>query len=161
MTAKPDFITQTGKSGDFFLHHIPFGNYRIFAIRDEYRNLVYDREVDEYGVPSSTIHISQSDTLVAGVLMQLAKEDTTGPWLVKASAPDRNHIIAEFSESLLPLSITLNIVQCCGYGRSNALEVIAVYPDPSALKSFITITQNKILQRHIYPCSKCNRFGWK
>jgi hypothetical protein len=143
MTAKPDFITQTGKSGDFFLHHIPFGNYRIFAIRDEYRNLVYDREVDEYGVPSSTIHISQSDTLAAGVLMQLAKEDTTGPWLVKASAPDRNHIIAEFSESLLPSSITLTSFSVVDTADRTPLEVIAVYPDPSALKSFITITQKQ------------------
>jgi hypothetical protein len=143
MTAKPDFITQTGKSGDFFLHHIPFGNYRIFAIRDEYRNLVYDREVDEYGVPSSIIHISQSDTLAAGVLMQLAKEDTTGPWLVKASAPDRNHIIAEFSESLLPSSITLTSFSVVDTADRTPLEVIAVYPDPSALKSIIAITQKQ------------------
>jgi len=107
VTAKPDFITQTGKSGDFFLHHIPFGSYRVFAIRDEYRNLVYDREVDEFGVPSNIIHISKSDTLAAGVLMQLAKEDTSGPRLVKAFAPDRNHVVAEFSEGLHPSSITL------------------------------------------------------
>ena len=32
---KPDFITQTGKTGDFFLHHITFGSYRVYAIRDE------------------------------------------------------------------------------------------------------------------------------
>jgi len=77
MFAKPDFITQTGKNGDFFLHHLPFSTYRIFAVRDEFRNLVYDKENDDYGVPSELIHISENDTLVSNVLMKLAKEDTT------------------------------------------------------------------------------------
>jgi hypothetical protein len=143
MTAKPDFITQTGKSGDFFLHHIPFGSYRIFAVRDEYRNLVYDREMDEYGVPSNSIHISQSDTLAVGVLMQLAKEDTSGPRLVKASAPDRNHVIAEFSESLHPSSITLTSFIVADTVDRKPLELIAVYPNPSTPKSIIAVTQKQ------------------
>jgi hypothetical protein len=143
VTAKPDFITQTGKSGDFFLHHIPFGSYRLFAIRDEYRNLVYDREVDEYGVPSNIIHISQSDTLAAGVLMQLAKEDTSGPRLIKASALDRNHVIAEFSESLHPSSITLASFIVADTVDRKPLEIIAVYPDPFKPKSIITVTQKQ------------------
>jgi len=142
-TAKPDFITQTGKSGDFFLHHIPFGNYRIFAIRDEYRNLVYDREVDEYGVPSNSIHISQSDTLAAGVLMQLAKEDTSGPRLVKASILDRNHVIAEFSESIHPSSITLTSFSIADTAERKPLELITVYPDPSKPKSIMAVTQKQ------------------
>lgn len=143
MTAKPDFITQTGKSGDFFLHHIPFGSYRIFAIRDEYRNLVYDREVDEYGVQSSIIRISPNDTLAAGVLMQLAKEDTSGPRLVKASAPDRNHITAEFSESLHPSSINLASFIVADTVDRKPLELVAVYPDPSTPKSIIAVTQKQ------------------
>jgi hypothetical protein len=143
MTARPDFITQTGKNGDFFLHHIPFGSYRIFAIRDEYRNLVYDREVDEYGVPSNIIHISQSDTLAAGVLMQLAKEDTSGPRLVKASAPDRNHVTAEFSESLHPSSITLTSFLISDTMDRKPLELITEYPSPSAPKSIIALTQKQ------------------
>ena len=71
--AKPDFITQTGKNGDFFLHHIPFGSYRIFAIRDEYRNLVYDREIDEYGVQSGIINITPTDSIITGLLIKLAE----------------------------------------------------------------------------------------
>jgi hypothetical protein len=143
MTAKPDFITQTGKSGFFFLHHIPFGSYRIYAIRDEYRNLVYDQEVDEYAVPSNIIYISQSDSLAAGVLMQLAKEDTSGPRLVKAFAQDRNHVIAEFSESLHPSSISLTSFIVVDTVDRKPLELIAVYPDPSTLKSIIAVTQKQ------------------
>jgi|WetSurMetagenome_2_1015567.scaffolds.fasta_scaffold09932_5 hypothetical protein len=142
-TAKPDFITQTGKNGDFFLHHIPFGNYRLFAVRDEYRNLVYDREVDEYGVPSSLIHISQSDTLATGILMQLAKEDTSGPMLVKAAAFDRNHVASEFSEPLDPSSITLGSFEIADTTDRKPLEVITVYPNPLKPKSMIAVTQKQ------------------
>ncbi len=143
MTAKPDFITQTGKNGDFFLYHIPFANYRIFAIRDEYRNLVYDREIDEYGVPSSIISVSSSDTLAAGIVMQLAKEDTSGPRIIKAVAQDGNHVIAEFSETLLPSSIDIESISIVDTVDRKPLGLIAVYPTPSSQKSITAVTQKQ------------------
>jgi hypothetical protein len=143
ITARPDFITQTGKNGDFFLHHIPFAEYRIFAIRDEYRNLVYDREVDEYGVPSSLITVSMSDTLVTGIVMQLAKEDTSGPRLLNAFAPDRSHVVAEFSESIHPSSIDIKSFFIMDTVDRKPLDLVAVYPNPSTKKSVIGVTQKQ------------------
>ncbi len=46
MTQKPDYITQTGNTGDYSLTHLAFGNYRVLAVRDELRNLVYVPETD-------------------------------------------------------------------------------------------------------------------
>jgi hypothetical protein len=143
MKAKPNFITQTGKNGDFFLYHIPFGSYRIFAVRDEYRNLVYDQEADEYGVPSSIIHLSSEDTLAVGVLMKLAKEDTTGPWLVKATAPDRNHIIAEFSESVIPASVNLKSFTLIDTLDRKSLELFTVYPSATSSNSYMLVTEKQ------------------
>jgi hypothetical protein len=140
---KPDFITQTGKNGDFFLRHIPFGSYRVFAIRDEYRNLIYDREADEYGVPSSIINISASDSLTKGILMKLAKEDTTGPRLVKVTAPDRNHILAEFSESINPASVSLSSFSATDTVDRKPLNLFAVYPSPAASNSLFVVTQKQ------------------
>jgi hypothetical protein len=142
-TSQPDFITQTGKGGIFFLHHIPFGNYRIYAIRDEYRNLVYDQEVDEYAVPSHLIHITQNDTLASGILMQLAKEDITGPRLVKAIASDQHHVLAEFSESLFPSSITPASFMVMDTLSLKKLELVSVYPDPVTQKSVVLVTQKQ------------------
>ncbi len=141
--AKPDFITQTGKSGDFFLHYIPFGSYRIFAIRDEYRNLVYDRQTDEYGVPSSIINITAEDTLSINILMRLAKEDTTGPMLNKVTANNRNHIVAEFSEPLNSTSITLSSFIITDTLDRKPLEILTAYPSPSTPTSFVVVTQNQ------------------
>ena len=143
ITMKPDFITQTGKNGDFFLHHIPFGNYRVFAVRDEYRNLVYDREIDEYGVPSGMINISPSDSLTTGVLMKLAKEDTTGPRLVKVTASNRNHILVDFSKSINPVSVTLSSFSAVDTVDRKPLELLIVYlPRPMQLHSVVTQKQD-------------------
>jgi hypothetical protein len=143
ISVKPDFITQTGKNGDFFLHHIPFGSYRVFAIRDEYRNLVYDREIDEYGVQSGIINITSSDSITTGVLMKLAREDTTGPRLVRVMAPNRNHILAGFSESINPTSVTLSSFSAFDTVNRKPLELIIVYPSPADLNSFFVVTQKQ------------------
>jgi hypothetical protein len=143
INVKPDFITQTGKNGDFFLHHIPFGNYRVIAVRDEYRNLVYDREIDEYGVQSGIINITASDSLTTGVLMKLAKEDTTGPRLVKVMAPNRNHILAGFSKSINPASITLSSFSAIDTVDGKPLELLIAYPSPADLNSFFVVTQKQ------------------
>ncbi|MEX0602158.1 MAG: Ig-like domain-containing protein, partial [Bacteroidota bacterium] len=49
---KPDYVTQTGTEGRFVLRHLRLGRYRIVAVRDEFRNLLYDRETDDFGVPA-------------------------------------------------------------------------------------------------------------
>ena len=140
---KPDFITQTGKNGDFFLHHIPFGSYRVFAIRDEYRNLVYDREIDEYGVQPGSITITPSDSIAAGVLIKLSKEDTTGPRLVRVLPTNRNHLLAEFSKPINPSSVTLSSFSAVDTVNRNPLELLCVYPAPASSTSFFVITQKQ------------------
>jgi hypothetical protein len=140
---KPDFITQTGKNGDFFLHYIPWGSYRVFAIRDEYRNLVYDREIDEYGLPSGIINITPSDSLTTGMLMTLAKEDTTGPRLVKVISQNRDHIMAEFSESIDPASVNLLSFSAIDTVDKKPLEFVTVSPSPVASNSFFMVTQKQ------------------
>lgn len=99
-TTKPDYITQTGKTGEFALRHLLLGRYRLLAVRDEYRNLLYDPEADEYGVPSFDIQLNMLDTLRRNVTMRLAKEDTTAPRLLKVTALSRSRLLLEFSESL-------------------------------------------------------------
>ncbi len=143
INVKPDFITQTGKNGDFFLHHIPFGNYRIIAVRDEYRNLVYDREIDEYGVQSDIINITALDSLATGVLMKLAKEDTTCPRLVKVTSPNRNHILAGFSKSINPASISLSSLSAIDTVDGKPLKLLIAYSSPTDLSSFFVITQKQ------------------
>ncbi|MCI0706020.1 MAG: Ig-like domain-containing protein [Ignavibacteriae bacterium] len=100
LTKQPDYITQTGKNGEFAFQHLALGTYRVLAVKDEFRNLLYDPEADEYGVPRTDIELTSQDTLYGDLLLRLAKEDTTGPRLIQVTAQDQRHLLAEFSEPI-------------------------------------------------------------
>ena len=99
-TTQPDYVTQTGKNGSFLLQHLAFGPYRVIAVRDEYKNLLYDPEVDEYGAQSRSIVLTPRDTLTSFVWMRLEKEDTTEVRLIKASSADRRQLMIDFSSPI-------------------------------------------------------------
>ena len=153
ITLRPDFITQTGKNGEFFLNHLPFGEFRIFAVRDEYRNLLYDREVDEYGVPSSSINITTEDSLRTDIFMKLTKEDTTGPRLINVTSLDRNHIVAEFSESVNPSSLSGLSFVIMDTIDKKPLDLLNVNPLSSTAAACVVVSRDqdstKVYQFHV------------
>ena len=99
-TTKPDYVTQTGKDGVFLLRHLAFGAYRVIAVRDEYKNLLYDPETDEYCAEPEEISLTPTDTLKAGVWMRLGKEDTTAIRLTKVTSVNQRHLAIEFSSPM-------------------------------------------------------------
>ncbi len=142
-TLKPDYITQTGKNGAFFLQHLAFGDYRIFAVRDEFRNLLYDPETDDFGVPSRPLRLTPSDTMQDGVLMQLGKEDTTAPRLVKAEARDVHHVLVEFSESIDTSSSHPIDVRIADTLSQGPLKILSIFPNLPTLSSFTVVTDRQ------------------
>jgi hypothetical protein len=97
-SSNPDYITQTGKGGNFRLSHLRFGRYRLVAVRDELRNLLYDPETDQYGLLPFDVLLNENDSVRFGLAIRLAKEDTTSPRLIKAAPVDRHHLLLEFSD---------------------------------------------------------------
>ncbi|HTY00156.1 MAG TPA: Ig-like domain-containing protein [Bacteroidota bacterium] len=95
---KPDYIQQTGKDGTFELSHLSFGTYRVLAVRDEYRNLVYDRQVDEFGVWRTDLTLSGLHPSTTDLRYRLTKEDTTRPFLTSARNVGRRTILVHVSE---------------------------------------------------------------
>ena len=97
---EPDYITQSGKGGMFTLANLAPGVYRVMAVRDEFRNLLYDRQVDAYGCATADVVLDEAHMRVADVWFRLALEDTVGPFLSGVSVPDRTHLRARFGEPL-------------------------------------------------------------
>ncbi|MBF8248557.1 MAG: hypothetical protein HW374_1357 [Bacteroidetes bacterium] len=97
---KPDYIMQTGKEGVFALSHIRFDTYRIFAVRDEYRNLIYDKQIDQFGVTTRDIAIDEKKPKTFDVWFRLSAEDTTKPFLSKVIPLTRTHLLLRFSEAI-------------------------------------------------------------
>ena len=95
---KPDYITQTGKEGKFTLANLAYGPYRVLAVRDEYRNYVYDKQTDQFGITNSDVHIDEEHQRIEDVWFRLSKEDTAKPFLSSVKPLDRLRLDVHFSE---------------------------------------------------------------
>lgn len=100
MLKKPDYISQTGSDGKYKLAGLAEGKYRIFAVRDEFRDLVYQPEQDEIGIPFQDVLLGAEDTLFTGLDFLLTAVDTVKPRLLNAVMTDQRHILLSFSEEL-------------------------------------------------------------
>lgn len=97
---RPDYIMQTGQHGAFVLSNIPLGAYRLFAVRDEYRDLIYNKQIDEFGVTSADITLSPALMKVENVVFRLSREDTAKPFLTSVQPLDVSKLLVKFSEPL-------------------------------------------------------------
>jgi hypothetical protein len=102
---RPDYIMQTGTDGKFHFLHIAFSTYRLVAVRDEYKNLVYDREIDQFGVGQGDVTLTAGHPDASGLQFRLAKEDTTRPFLTSVTALDQYHLSVRFSEPVDTLTV--------------------------------------------------------
>ncbi|HTY58204.1 MAG TPA: Ig-like domain-containing protein, partial [Bacteroidota bacterium] len=126
---KPDYITQTGKDGTFSLAHLALGAYRVFAVRDEYHNYLYDREIDQYGVASGDFVLSAPHPVVSDLWYRLTKEDTSRPFVSSVKAVDRYRITVRFSEPLDSASFTSSSFTVADTVKGRALPLRLVYRD--------------------------------
>jgi len=105
---KPDYISQAGTNGYFQLSGLAAGNYRVFAVADQFRDLLYQVEQDKIGVPFEDITLAPEDTLFTGLNFFLTQTDTTSPRIIKLTMTDRSHILIEMSEETDSSIITTN-----------------------------------------------------
>ncbi|MFZ4619667.1 MAG: Ig-like domain-containing protein [Bacteroidota bacterium] len=125
--SKPDHLTQTGKNGEFSLTNLAAGKYRLFAIRDEYRNLLYDAETDDVGT-TDDITLTEKDTLAAGIAFTIAKEDTTPPRISSVTATDSRHLSVQFSEPMDSASIAGGVYRITDTLSQPLLNVLHSFP---------------------------------
>jgi hypothetical protein len=95
---KPNYVSQTGNDGTFELNGLGNAVYRLFAVKDEYRDLLYTLDQDMIGVPNMDISLTGQDTVFTGINFKLFKADTTAPRLLKGIMTDEKHILLTVSE---------------------------------------------------------------
>ncbi len=110
---KPDFLTQAGKGGNFVFHNVPDNSYRVIAVRDELKNLLYDPGMDAYGVPFKNIRVSNDVRIFNNVIMKLSKEDTTTTQFIMAKSRDDRHLILRFSKAIDITSLKYDSIVVC------------------------------------------------
>ncbi|GJQ20189.1 MAG: hypothetical protein HBSIN02_05440 [Bacteroidia bacterium] len=141
---EPDYITQTGSDGGFFFRHITIGRYRLYAVRDEFRNLRYDAETDEFGVLQRDVVLTDADTLAGGLAIRMAREDTTAPRLMDVRAENKTLLTLRFSEGLDSAGVSSQSVQIVDtvIGRPLVVHAIAFKAPEWKEMSVVTAPQD-------------------
>jgi hypothetical protein len=105
---KADYISQAGNNGEYILSRIAKGGYRVFAVKDEYRDLLFQAEQDLIGIPFEDVFFGEEDTLIKNINFELTKIDITPPRLLSAVMTDRNHILVSLSEEINTEPVAVN-----------------------------------------------------
>lgn len=93
---KPDYKVQLGTNGEFRIPALKDAGYRIFSIRDQYKNELYE-PVDDYA--SATHNIKVFGSKSTPVVLKLGPPiDKTGPVLNEAEPVFGNYLNLKFSE---------------------------------------------------------------
>ncbi len=86
----PDFFTQVNENNQFYFNHLPPGKFRLFAIKDNNKNLLYDIGEDEVTVLNSDI-----------IILDTTKE-YNADFIFSDFMPDENLIV---SDKLIPMLV--------------------------------------------------------
>ncbi|MEW5798648.1 MAG: Ig-like domain-containing protein [Bacteroidota bacterium] len=140
--SKPDYVTQTGKEGEFRLTNIAQGTYRLFAVRDEFRNLLYDPETDAVGT-TEDVTLTDSDTVKAGVKFIVTKEDTTAPRIVSAQPTDDSHLTVQFSEPIDTATMRASSFAITDTLGRTQINVLDLFPVNFQLTAFTLVTDQQ------------------
>ncbi|MCK4967231.1 Ig-like domain-containing protein [bacterium] len=104
-TGISDYTTQTDQSGRFRLNNIAAGTYRLFAVKDINKNLLYDVERDYIGIPCCDVTIAKEKNAIDNFFLKLTREDTTAPYLLTMEAVNKNVIEIRTSENITGTSL--------------------------------------------------------
>jgi uncharacterized protein (DUF2141 family) len=98
MKVKPDYISQAGNDGHYKIIGLAAGDYRVFAVYDQYRDFLFQPEQDKIGMPPRDVSFSEQDTLYSNLNFFLTKIDTSAPRILTTVMTDKMHILVKFSE---------------------------------------------------------------
>jgi hypothetical protein len=119
----PDNIAQTGNDGTFLLPYLSKGVYRVFAIRNELRNLLYDIQRDQYGTLPWNVVLQNDSSHAEGLQFKLTKEDTVLPLVSKVKCIDRIHLSVHFNKVIDTSGLTIGNFKVTRYESDSLLEL--------------------------------------
>lgn len=98
MKIKPDYISQAGNDGRYKIIGLAAGDYRVFAVYDQYRDFLFQPEQDKIGMAPRDVSFSEQDTLYPNLNFFLTKIDTSAPRILTSVMTDKMHILVNFSK---------------------------------------------------------------
>ncbi len=102
---KPDYVTQTDNEGKYTFKNLSLGEYRLFAVQDVNRDLVWDWEKEAIGVTTGDVELSEQNISKTHVDFILDKKDKGNPNLLNCYSVNKKLVKLEFDEELEERSV--------------------------------------------------------
>lgn len=136
---KPDYLTQTGADGRFTLRSMKEGRYRLMALRDIFRDLLYNPQTDRYSMAAADLLLEAGRRAAAGIDFRLTAEDTLRPFISALRARDRTSVSVRFNEAVaLPAGARDALVTDTADG--GGLSFFDFAPVDTSLREYIATT---------------------
>ncbi len=143
----PKYLTQTGNDGTFILPYLASGTYRLIAVRDQYKNYLYDPQVDDFGVLNSDVEINSNKQINSSVKFFMSIEDTAKPFLSSARALDNIHVLLRFSEPIDIKSLSIDNISVTDTLSNDKLKVLDVSFTERTYREVQIVTGEQIIGR--------------
>lgn len=144
-----DYVTQTDAQGKFELTNLSQGDYRIFAIDDVDHNRFFEVGLDGLGMAAQDMDLTKDKLAVSNLSLRVVVQDTVGPALVSASAPDRVHVNLRFDERLHEKGIEENenyLIRPLAPSTGDSLAIELAYLDAQNPQEVWLITEPQVPQ---------------
>ncbi len=142
---KADYISQCGKDGQFLIQGLPQGTFRIFAVKDQFRDLIFQAEQDLIGIPYLDVVLSEKDSAYSELNFYLSKIDTIPPHILEARMIDEKHILLKFSEDIDLTSLNKESFKVIDTIQQVVSNVNYFFNTLSKLNELIIIPENILL----------------
>lgn len=129
----PRYFTQVGTSGEFEINALKDGLYRVFAVRDKFKNRVVDFGIDGFASAHRDFEVRNATSEFVNLRIG-PPVDVTGPMIYGAEAVSENRIIASFSEDLDIESIKSNSFILTDSAETRQVDINAAFTDGESLK---------------------------
>jgi hypothetical protein len=143
LSYKPDYISQAGKKGDYKLMGLAAGKYRIFAVEDKFRDLLFQPDQDRIGIPFTEVEFAKEDTLYEGLDFFLSSADTTAPRLISAVMTDELHILVNLNERFDSTIITNNNFHFIDSASGKVTEPLYAYKGNTKPTEFVLVVSER------------------
>ncbi|MBM2813540.1 MAG: Big 5 protein [Ignavibacteria bacterium] len=104
---KPPFKVQIGSNGLFQIPALKNGKYRLFAIRDKFKDGIYDPGIDGFGAATSDVEVVRDTSKFVNIKIG-GSIDRIQPMLTDALPVSNRIVRAVFSENIDTFSVSKN-----------------------------------------------------
>lgn len=150
LNRKPDYLSQIGKDGSYKLNGLSESNYRVFAVKDQLRDFIYQMDQDEIGVPFKDINLNGTDSSFSGLNFFINKIDTVSPRMISSVMTDMNHILVTLSEQCDTSIVSASNFFIYDSTSNQILEVNFAYSAYNKKDEIVLVQKSTLYDDHKY-----------